>query len=478
MRPVNRFFTFQRLLMLGLLMSACCVFLGTQEVQAAVAPPSAGGSPPSPITTAYHNQKVAQGEALSCSDNPSTPQDESQTWTRYMKHFSSPDLTTINAGIPYDITTNSSITVTPWTGYYVCNNPTSACCGPRYDSQHYVQLGIKKGAQYTNSDMENTADASIQRINLTSPQVLPNNVNPGSGSTWLNWGTQTISSLSPGWNTISVNFLPATCTRVTSGANAGQCSSIQNISADIRLIYYDPPVDYASCNSLSYPSSVGAGQAFTGTVSFFNAGTTTWIHNSTDGWKAGGNYVDTTHKDENTWGVRRVSTAGSTAPGTLSPIFTINATAPSTPGTYSFNWAMINEFDYWLDPPNGTMSTYGSLFPVCHGTITVNASSAIACSLSASPASIATGGSSTLTWSSSGAPTSASLSPGIGAVATAGSISVSPGSTTAYTLTVSKPATPDATCNQTISVAASPPVPGGRRRLGPWDSITNLPPVL
>jgi hypothetical protein len=30
----------------------------------------------------------------------------------------------------------------------------------------------------------------------------------------------------------------------------------------------------------------------------------------------------------------------------------------------------------------------------------------------------------------------------------------------------------------TVTITAPPPAPGGVRRLGPWDSITNLPPIL
>lgn len=78
------------------------------------------------------------------------------------------------------------------------------------------------------------------------------------------------------------------------------------------------------------------------------------------------------------------------------------------------------------------------------------------CSISASPSSIEQGNSSTLTWSSNHA-TSATINQGIGSVAVNGSRSVSPSSTTSYTLTVSGPGG-TATCATSIGVTA-PPLP-------------------
>ena len=72
--------------------------------------------------------------------------------------------------------------------------------------------------------------------------------------------------------------------------------------------------------------------------------------------------------------------------------------------------------------------------------------------LSASPAAIEWGGSSTLTWSSTNAA-SASITPGIGAVPASGSRTVSPTATTTYLITVVDPEGRTATASATVTVA-------------------------
>ncbi len=75
--------------------------------------------------------------------------------------------------------------------------------------------------------------------------------------------------------------------------------------------------------------------------------------------------------------------------------------------------------------------------------------------LSASPAAIEAGGSSTLTWASTNA-VSATLTPGIGSVSTSGSRAVSPTATTTYRITVQDAAGRTAAADATITVTAAP----------------------
>ncbi|MDE2925394.1 MAG: hypothetical protein OXT71_03245 [Acidobacteriota bacterium] len=75
--------------------------------------------------------------------------------------------------------------------------------------------------------------------------------------------------------------------------------------------------------------------------------------------------------------------------------------------------------------------------------------------LSASPAAIEQGGSSTLTWSSTNA-VSATLTPGIGSVPTSGSRTVSPTATTTYRITVQDGAGRTAAAEATVTVTAAP----------------------
>ncbi len=77
-------------------------------------------------------------------------------------------------------------------------------------------------------------------------------------------------------------------------------------------------------------------------------------------------------------------------------------------------------------------------------------------SLTASPGSIQRGGSATLRWSSTNAA-SARIDPGIGAVATSGSRTVSPTATTTYRITVTSADGRTASDSATVTVTASPP---------------------
>jgi hypothetical protein len=75
-------------------------------------------------------------------------------------------------------------------------------------------------------------------------------------------------------------------------------------------------------------------------------------------------------------------------------------------------------------------------------------------SFSASPATVASGAASVLSWNTTNA-TSVSISPGIGTVSAAGSTSVAPGATTTYTLTASSSAG-TVTGTVTVTVTATP----------------------
>src|ERR1017187_8515170 len=77
-------------------------------------------------------------------------------------------------------------------------------------------------------------------------------------------------------------------------------------------------------------------------------------------------------------------------------------------------------------------------------------------SFTASPSSIVSGNSSTLSWITAGA-TTVSIAPGIGDVAPSGSATVTPSATTVYTLTATN-ASGTVTAQATVTVNASPPV--------------------
>ncbi|MEQ9307535.1 MAG: NBR1-Ig-like domain-containing protein, partial [Marinoscillum sp.] len=95
--------------------------------------------------------------------------------------------------------------------------------------------------------------------------------------------------------------------------------------------------------SQSVPSSVAEGASFTATITMKNTGSTTWTKSSLH--KLGSqNPQDNTY-----WGSTRVELLASES---ISPgnqvTFTLNGTAPSSAGTYNFQWKMVQDNVEWF----------------------------------------------------------------------------------------------------------------------------------
>jgi hypothetical protein len=134
--------------------------------------------------------------------------------------------------------------------------------------------------------------------------------------------------------------------------------------------------------------------------------------------------------------------------------------ANNSSGTYSEHIAnrtdpyALNNIALFYPPSGPHFTNCGSTFLW----LTCPILTAPTCSLSANPATINQGQSSTLTWTTLGSPTAASIS-NIGAVSpTGGSVNVSPTVSTAYTLTVSN-AAGSGTCSAAVTVTPLPNQP-------------------
>jgi Fibronectin type III domain/Ig-like domain from next to BRCA1 gene len=92
----------------------------------------------------------------------------------------------------------------------------------------------------------------------------------------------------------------------------------------------------ASFVSQTVPSTMVAGQIYGVSVKMYNAGTTTWT--TAGNYKLGSQFPD----NNTTWGLSRKSLPSSIAPNT-DVTFNFNVTAPSTPGTYYFQWMMVQD---------------------------------------------------------------------------------------------------------------------------------------
>ncbi|WP_426116093.1 NBR1-Ig-like domain-containing protein, partial [Massilia sp. PWRC2] len=102
----------------------------------------------------------------------------------------------------------------------------------------------------------------------------------------------------------------------------------------------------ASFGTQSVPTTMTAGATYTVTLSMFNSGTKTWSPALS---YALGSRNPT---DNVTWGGGRVGLAGFINPG-QSATFTFNVTAPSSPGSYNFQWGMVQDGVEWF----GVLST-------------------------------------------------------------------------------------------------------------------------
>jgi hypothetical protein len=100
-------------------------------------------------------------------------------------------------------------------------------------------------------------------------------------------------------------------------------------------------VNNAAVVSMSFPSSVVKGSSFSATVTMNNNGTTHWVVDN--GYRLGSQNP----QDNTRWGLSRVNVVGTVSPG-YNSAFTFNCTAPTTAGTYPFDWKMVRDGVQWF----------------------------------------------------------------------------------------------------------------------------------
>jgi len=105
-----------------------------------------------------------------------------------------------------------------------------------------------------------------------------------------------------------------------------------------------PLVNTSAFVSQTVPATMTAGASVQVTVVMQNTGTTTWTPAS---YRLGS---QNPHENTN-WGASRIALANSVAPGD-NAVITWTATAPSVPGTYNFQWRMLNVGVEWFGAPS------------------------------------------------------------------------------------------------------------------------------
>ncbi len=106
----------------------------------------------------------------------------------------------------------------------------------------------------------------------------------------------------------------------------------------------DPEVmDDSVIVSFSAPTSMTTGTAEWVIVTVKNTGNTTWSSNIDGPYRLG----IFNPLDSQIWGIGRVAVTGSVAPNSQAT-FAFAIVAPTTPGTYSFDWRMLREGKFWF----------------------------------------------------------------------------------------------------------------------------------
>jgi hypothetical protein len=102
----------------------------------------------------------------------------------------------------------------------------------------------------------------------------------------------------------------------------------------------------ASVVSMNYPGSVVVGSSFSATVTMRNNGGTHWV--TSNGYALGSQNP----QDNTRWGMGRVGFAGTISPG-QNCAFTFNCSAPTTAGSYAFDWKMVQDGVEWFGATAG-----------------------------------------------------------------------------------------------------------------------------
>jgi len=240
--------------------------------------------------------------------------------------------------------------------FCTCNSHTDP--GQYWDWTRFIGYiaGSDNASLVSQSIPDNTPMNAGQGFTCT--WTLSNN----GGSSWINLGglngytlnymSGTQMGATP-YTGLSGNVIPGGQKAISVGmtaptANGTYTANFQMNNCDVQA--YGPLFhvtivvggsDNASAVSDTAPAHVTVGKVFSATVVMNNNGSTTWT--SAGNYKLGSQDA----QDNTTWGFSRVALPATTAPG-ANATFTFNATAPTTPGTYSFDWEMLVESVHWF----------------------------------------------------------------------------------------------------------------------------------
>lgn len=271
-----------------------------------------------------------------------------------------------------------------WGGYYLPNKFLNTNNGPTADFPYYtlgnVILGPLRtgpcpkykcsGASCVQDDVNGTYTTSnCNDACAPSPPSCPAgsvSFNPSS----INVGQTSTASAPSGWSSGSFSSSNNSIAAVSGSTITGQSQGSADISGSgwtasngatsctlsgaTLTVNSAPVTNNASCVGITAPDSVIAGQNFSATVTMSNTGTKPWTTDASPH-----NLGSQNPQDNLRWGLGRVALPSSPINSGQSATFNFTATAPTTPGTYPFDWKMVEDTVEWFGQ-------------TCSKTITVN----------------------------------------------------------------------------------------------------------
>jgi alkylated DNA repair dioxygenase AlkB len=174
--------------------------------------------------------------------------------------------------------------------------------------------------------------------------------NPQDNATWGFARVELPNDVSPGV-TVTFNFT------VTAPPTVGTYDFQWQMVEDLVEWFGQPSSDVAVRDGVNNavfvsqdtPSSMVPGQTYAINVTMQNTGTTTWT--SANNYGLGSQNP----QDNTNWGLARVELPNDIAPG-QSVTFSFSVTAPSTIGTYDFQWQMVQDYVEWFGVPTDDVS--------------------------------------------------------------------------------------------------------------------------
>jgi RHS repeat-associated protein len=286
-----------------------------------------------------------------------------------------------------------------------------------------------------NSGTTTWTTASLYRLGSENPQnnttwginrvAVPASIAPGQQATfsWTVTAPATAGTYNFQWQMVE-----------------DQVAWIGPLTPNVAVAVSAPAVNGASFISQSVPSAMVAGQTYNVSVTMLNSGTTTWTTALL--YRLGSENP----QNNTTWGTSRIPLPSSIAPGQQAT-FSWTVTAPATPGTYNFQWQMVEDQVGWIGPLTPNVAVTVSATAVDGATfVTQSVPSAMVAGQSYN-ASVTLQNSGSTTWTTASLYHLCSQNPqnnttwGASCIALATS-SIAPGQQAVFSYAVTAPATP------------------------------------